>query len=64
MALDKLHSLSKELIQAQEDLRMARSEIRDLKVVLANKEKDVFEKDRMSLNDMTSYLKALLEMHK
>ncbi len=64
MALDKLHSLSKELIQAQEDLRMARSEIRDLKVVLANKEKDVFEKDRMSLNDMTSYLKALLDMHK
>ncbi len=64
MALDKLHSLSKELIQAQEELRMARSEIRDLKVDLANKEKDVFEKDRMSLNDMTSYLKALLDMHK
>lgn len=64
MALDKVRSLSKELIIAQDELRLARAEIKDLKAQLMTKEKEVFEKDRVSLNDMTSYLKALLEQHK
>ena len=64
MAIEKIHSLSKELIQTQNELRNSRDEIRDLKVELMGKDKEIFEKDRVSLNDMTSYLKALLETHK
>jgi uncharacterized membrane protein (DUF106 family) len=64
MALEKVRSLSKELNEAQDELGKARAEIRNLKLELLGKEKEAFEKDRVSLNDLTSYLKALLETHK